>query len=253
MKPTILVVEDELLIAMDIKGILEHEGYNVIINLTTVNDAIQAIETYQPVLVLLDINLKQDDDDGISLGHYLLSKDTIPYIYITSFSDNVTLDRVKDTRPHGMIVKPFKTIDVRTAVSIVLNNYKHKKIDILRQEEKIDDAVPFIIKGVVAYINDHIDKRIDIDQLAQTTKWTYMHFIRMFTKFMGVTPYQYILKKKIAKSIVLITETDIPLSNIAADVSFSNYTNFCTVFKRETGKSPDNFRKFHSIKKYLEP
>lgn len=253
MKPTILVVEDELLIAMDIKGILEQEGYNVIINLTTVSDAIQAIETYQPVLVLLDINLKQVDDDGISLGHYLLSKDTIPYIYITSFSDNVTLDRVKDTRPHGMIVKPFKILDVKTTVTIVLNNYKHKKIDILRQEEKIADAVPFILKGIIAYINENVEKRIDIHELAQMTKWTYMHFIRTFTKFMGDTPYQYILKKKIAKSIVLITETDLPLSNIATDLSFSSYTNFCTVFRRETGKSPDNFRKFHSIKKYIEP
>ena len=125
MKQTILVVEDELLIAFDLKEILEEEGYNAIINIVTVAQAIELIENEKPILVLIDINLK-NNDDGVLIGHYLLKKDTIPYLYITSHSDKVTLDRVKETRPYGFIVKPFKPIDVKTTVSIILNNYQHK-------------------------------------------------------------------------------------------------------------------------------
>lgn len=253
MKPTILVVEDELLIAMDIQGILETEGYEVIINLTNVNEAIQAIETYEPALVLVDINLKQDDEDGISLGQYLLNKETVPYVYITSYTDNVTLDRVKDTRPHGMIIKPFKPADIRTTVSIVLNNFKHKKNDSIQKEDMYANDIPFALKEVLDYINENVEKKLDVQDLALMTKWKYMHFIRLFTKYVGETPYQYILKKKVAKAQQLIIETQIPLTQIAAELGFTSYTNFSNVFKRETGKIPTNLRKFTSVKKFLEP
>jgi response regulator RpfG family c-di-GMP phosphodiesterase len=57
-------------------------------------------------LLILILN---QNKDGVDLGTYLLAKDTIPYIYITSYSNNkVVLDRVNDTRPHGYIVKPLE-------------------------------------------------------------------------------------------------------------------------------------------------
>ena len=123
--PTILVVEDELIIALDIKEILEHEGYNVIIN-TTATQAIIAIEEHSLVLVLIDINLNQEKD-GVNLGEYLFQKKIVPFIYITSYTDNLTLLRVKDTNPNGFIVKPFRPIDVITTVGIVLNTIKFKR------------------------------------------------------------------------------------------------------------------------------
>lgn len=250
MKSTILVVEDELIIAYDIKGILEQEGYNVIINIVTVPDAIKAIEEHDPILILLDINLNQDID-GISLGNYLLKKDTIPFIYITSFSDNTTIDRVKDTRPHGIIIKPFKPLDIKTTVSVVLNNYKHKKIDVLRNQEISTDDAPFILKEVVKYIDSNISNRIDINELTQMTRWSSQHFIRVFTQFMGDTPYQYILKKKMEKAKVLISETDISMKDIAFELGFQSYGNFCKLFKRETDKNPNEYRKFNCINRYI--
>ena len=60
-----------------------------------------------------------------------------------------------------------------------------------------------------------------------------------------------ILKKKIEKASVLISNTDIPLTHIAADLSFSSYSNFCALFKRELGEKPDRYRKINSYKKYL--
>ena len=251
MKPTIIVVEDELIIAMDIKYILEKEGYNVITNITNLNAIIQAIKDFDPILILLDINLKLNDRDGISIGHYLLSKDSIPFIFVTSITDKFTVDRMKNTRPHGVIIKPFKPLDITTTVAVILNNFKHKNIDVLRQEKKIDSDVPFALKSVIAYINDNIDNRLDLEKLAELTSWNYMHFIRMFSKYMNVTPYQYVLQKKIEKSKVQISETDLKLSHIAQDLSFSSYSNFCTVFKRETGENPADYRKRSKLNEYL--
>jgi DNA-binding response OmpR family regulator len=128
MNTKILVVEDEVVIAMQIKSILEEEGYEVVINIYSVEAAIQHIEAETPMLVLIDINLNKYKD-GVDLGRYLLERGNIPYIYITSYSSKTTLDRVNETRPHGYIVKPFKPSDLVSTISIVLNNYKHREID----------------------------------------------------------------------------------------------------------------------------
>lgn len=251
-RPKILIVEDELLIAKDISNILESEGYETVIGITTVNEAIEIINQENFVLILIDINLRSNSD-GVELGSYLLKKDTLPFIYITSHSDNVTLDRVKDTRPHGIIIKPFKAIDIKSTVSIVLSNFKHKHIDVFRNDEehKVDE-VPFILKNVIQFINDNITEKIEIQQLTDMTKWSHHHFIRIFSKYINQTPYQYILKKKIEKAKAIICESDTSLSIIAVELGFSSYSNFCNAFKKETGKTPEMFRKLYYIKEQIK-
>ena len=251
-KPRILFVEVELLIAKDISMILENEGYETRIGITSVQEAIQALSEEKFSMVLVDVNLG-NNSDGVELGSYLLKRDTMPFVYITSYSDNVTLDRIKDTRPFGIIIKPFKPIDIKSTVSVILNNYKHKNIDLFRNQKKVIeikiDDIPFILKKVIEYIDSNIHHKIDVGELSILTKWSHHHFIKTFTKYMNQTPYQYILKKKIEKSKALIRETDIPLSAIALDLGFSSYSNFCNAFKKEIGKTPDIFRKIHNMNK----
>jgi AraC-like DNA-binding protein/CheY-like chemotaxis protein len=249
-KPLILIVEDELLIAKDISLILADEGYDTHIGITTVKEAIEALTQKEYDLVLIDINL-QNNSDGVELGNYLLNKDTVPYIYITSHSDNITIDRVKDSRPHAIIIKPYKPLDIKTSVSIVLNNYKHKKIDVLRTDEQLTDEVPFMLKEVVKYIDLHIKDRIDIIDLSKLTRWSSQHFIRVFTQYIGDTPYQYILRKKMEKAKILITDSDVSMKDIAFELGYESYGNFCKVFKRETGKKPNEYRKLNSVMKIL--
>jgi AraC-like DNA-binding protein len=239
---------------MDIKRILVQEGYNVIINFKNYNfaDTMNEIEKYDPVLVILDINLNNSDFDGISVAEQLLVKDHFPFIFITGNSDKETLERIKACRPHGIIIKPFKPIDISCTVNIVINNFNYNNIDVLRRDRAIDSDVPFVLKPVIKYIEDHVEQRIDIRLLCELTNYNYMHFIRMFSIYMKVTPYQYILQRKIEKAKILMTESNKLLTHIAMDLSFSSYSNFCNVFKRLTGYTPDNYRKLNSVKNYLK-
>jgi len=68
-------------------------------------EAVAQISKTQPTLVLLDIQL-QSKKDGVDIAHYL-SNEQIPYLFLTSQTDPVTLSRVKETNPLGYIVKPF--------------------------------------------------------------------------------------------------------------------------------------------------
>jgi AraC-like DNA-binding protein len=248
---SILIIEDELLIAKDISNILEKEGYVTKIGITNVADAKKELENNRYDLVLIDVKLN-NNSNGVDIGTYLLEKDSIPYLFITSHSDSVTVEQIKLTRPHGIIIKPFKPVDVITTVSIVLNNYKHKNIDVLREPEKLQDETPFILKNVIEFIDTNLNEKIDLHQLSTLTKWSHQHFIKLFTNFMGQTPYQYILQKKIENAKALIVETDIPLTGIALDFGFESYSNFFNAFKKETGCTPDFYRKMYQIKKHLK-
>ncbi len=242
MKTKILVVEDESIIAFDIKMILENEGYEVIIDIKSVEAAIACIESHHPQLVLIDINLNQNKD-GTHLGSYLLERDTIPYIYVTSYSNKITLDKVNKTRPLGYLVKPFKPQDLLSIVSIVLNNFNHKKIDTHRLQNPTEDVIPFKIKNIITYINTNIEKKLEVSELLLLTNWTKRHFGRLFMQYLNVSPYQYILNKKIEKAKSLLKETNIPINEIAFELGFQSYSSFCTVFKKMNLVTPEVYRK----------
>lgn len=247
MKQKILVVEDEVIIFYDIKGILQKD-YEEVINVKTVEEAKELLEKEHFDLVLLDINLKSDQD-GTQLGKYLLQKDTIPFVYITSYSDKATLDKVKDTRPYGYLVKPFKANDLLSTVFLALNNFKHRNVDILRSNIAIVDDVPYRIKNTINYINDHVTEKIELSTLAAITNWKEHHFIRVFTKLMGVTPYQYILACKIEKAKILLMEDNLPITSISYELGFQSHSNFINAFKKITNTTPEAFRNLTRMNK----
>ncbi|MBU3661517.1 MAG: response regulator transcription factor [Flavobacteriales bacterium] len=240
----VLIVEDEFLIAKDIEGLLLDEGYEVISYVSTVDQAIQMIESNEPDLVLTDISLI-GDKDGVDLGLYLIKKDTTPFIYLTSHTDKLIMDRVKETRPYGFIVKPFKDVDVKTTVEIVLNNFTHRKIDVVRSAEEVNNDIPFVLKKVINHINDHISEKIKVEELAQLTKWKSQHFQRLFFKYVGTTPNQYILNRKVEKAKGLLIETEMTVSEISFELGFQSTSNFFNAFKKITGKTPGIYRSWH--------
>lgn len=237
----ILVIEDQSIIALDIKYTLETEGYEVNIDYKSVANVFEILENKPPDLVLIDINLNEEQN-GIDIGNYLLKKDEIPFIYITSYSDKASLEKVKKTRPYGFIVKPYKREDLISTVFLVINNFQFRKIDLLRNNtiEKID--IPIQLKTTLDYIDNNINQKIDVAQLAALTRWDTAHFSRVFKQFLVLTPYQYILKQKIEASKILIETTDDQLQSIADDFGFSSYSNFCNAFKKITNLSPENYR-----------
>ncbi|RAP33751.1 response regulator [Candidatus Marinamargulisbacteria bacterium SCGC AG-439-L15] len=104
--PRVLIVEDEVIIAEDIRHIVEREGYCVVGAVSSGQAAITMVEKTKPDIVLMDICL-QDKEDGITTAAFLKLCYQIPVIFITAYSDKDKLDRVKDVDPSGYIVKPY--------------------------------------------------------------------------------------------------------------------------------------------------
>lgn len=118
----ILIVEDEPLIAEDLRAHLEELGYEVCATCDNALDAMGEIASHKPDLLLLDINLG-DGADGIQLAEKVKAKHRMPFIFVTSHSDKTTLERVKPLRPAGFIIKPFDENDLRTQIELALARY----------------------------------------------------------------------------------------------------------------------------------
>jgi len=118
----ILIVEDEPIIAADIESSLLLHDYEIAGIAYSSNQALDMLVNRYPDLVLLDIALK-GDKDGIQIAEIIREKFQIPFIYLTSFSDRLTLERAKPTMPYGYIVKPFKDKDLLTTIEIGMYRY----------------------------------------------------------------------------------------------------------------------------------
>jgi len=75
------------------------------------------------------------------------------------------------------------------------------------------------------------------------TSWSSQHFLRMFSKYVGLTPLKYITYRKIEKAKALLIETNIATRQISYEIGFTSHGNFCVVFKKLTGKHPTNIAK----------
>ncbi|MEM7580563.1 MAG: ATP-binding protein [Mastigocoleus sp.] len=135
----ILIVEDEQIIAEDIRETLEDIGYQVVGTVSTGEDAIPLAASSRPHLVLMDI-LLAGEMDGIEASKHIQSHFNIPVVYLTANADKVTLKRVKETHPFGYVLKPFDDKILATTIDIALSRHEveveMRKSLIISQNEK---------------------------------------------------------------------------------------------------------------------
>jgi two-component system, response regulator PdtaR len=130
----ILIVEDEPIISDDIELTLLANHYDIAGKAYSSAQTLDMLVNRYPDLVLLDISIK-GDKDGIDIATLIREKYQIPFIFLTSFSDKLTLDRAKPTMPYGYIVKPFKDRDLLTAIELGMYRFstENNKTPIIKE------------------------------------------------------------------------------------------------------------------------
>lgn len=121
-KYSILIVEDEPLIAEDIQGYLEESGFAVLGIANSGAVALEMLSKTKPDALLLDINLGSGPD-GIELAGIIRKEYQLPFVFLTSHADKATLERAKHTFPAGYLLKPFDGSDLMTSLEIALFNH----------------------------------------------------------------------------------------------------------------------------------
>lgn len=162
-KMNILVVEDERIVAEDIKMRLQKLGYAVPGIVFSGEEAVKKAESMQPDLVLMDIVLEKKMN-GIEAASIISSCFNIPIVYLTAYADNKTLEKAKISEPFGYILKPFEDRELYTTIEMAF--YKFKIGNMLKESEEryrgvvenAHDAIYIINQDGFQYANPAFEK-----------------------------------------------------------------------------------------------
>lgn len=157
--PSILVVEDESIVALDLQESLRAMGYDPYAVAASADEAIACVTERCPDLVLMDIRIR-GDRDGIETAAMLRERFLVPVLFLTAHADDATVARAKATTPHGYLLKPVRAAELRSAIEVAL--YRHEVEKRLRERERwfsttlrsIGDAVITVdLAGKVTFMN----------------------------------------------------------------------------------------------------
>jgi len=229
----ILIVEDELIIAEDMRNILEKMGYAVTGVAMDAEEAIEFLNIEKPDLILLDINLG-GKKDGIQLAEEINDKFDLPFIFTTSYTDGPTIGRAKKVNPVNYLVKPFKPEQLYTAIEIAMFNLAKKQKDITAENEEgliIKDAI--FIKEKYRYTKIRIDDILwikaegnylelhlaDKKELIRASLGNFLERLARNNFFRTHKSYAVNLDhlSKVEPTQVFIDKTEIPISKVYAE------------------------------------
>jgi PAS domain S-box-containing protein len=144
----ILIVEDESVVAEDIRRKLLDLGYEVLDIAFTGADSVRLAGSDEPDLVLMDISL-QGSIDGIEAARMIDVQYDIPVVFLTAFSDRGTIEGAKETRPYGFMLKPFTERELHVAIEMALHR-KEVERSLRRSRRVLATALDGIDHGVIA-------------------------------------------------------------------------------------------------------
>ena len=124
-KHKVIIVEDDEITSLNLNMSLQKHGYSVVAMCDNASMAKNKIATHHPDVILIDISL-QDNNDGIKLAKTIKEKYDIPFIYLTSYSDDDIIAQAKLTEPYGYIVKPFDPSSLHATIQMALFKYQQK-------------------------------------------------------------------------------------------------------------------------------
>ncbi len=211
----VLIVEDERMIAEDIKYTLNQYNYDVIGIYNKGIKAIKNVAKLKPDIILMDIML-EGEINGIETGKIILKDHDIPIIFLTAYADPVTIESAKSITPYGYILKPFEAEELYAAIEIAL--LKHKSEKKLNKSKALFESMFFGNPEPCIYLDKDF-RVIDINP----------RFIEFFGFSLDET------KGKKIDALIIPEKYEEEATNLNKD-TLSGYVYFDTYRKNKTGE-----------------
>jgi PAS domain S-box-containing protein len=131
----ILIVEDEYIIASDLRAKLEQMGFQTCPHVSAGEEVVRQVKSHRPDLVLMDIQLS-GAMDGISAAELVRERFSLPVIFLTSFMDREMVERARSCKPHGYLIKPYNELTLQVTIEMALDRAR-AEIKLLESEERL--------------------------------------------------------------------------------------------------------------------
>jgi|GEM_PF-1545876 len=142
-------------------------------------------------------------------------------------------------------IKELSTYDVQNDAYVSLN-LEAILVEIYARKyygTEIENPQNYAIIQALFYIEQNIDKKITLEGLSEFVGYSVYHFSRLFKKEVGLPPYEYITRFRLDLAKHYLITTQKPIKDIALECGYSNEINFYSLFKKNVGTSPKQFRK----------
>ncbi|MDI3561907.1 helix-turn-helix domain-containing protein [Bradyrhizobium sp. Arg816] len=101
---------------------------------------------------------------------------------------------------------------------------------------------PRVVRRVREHIDSNIDQRISVEALAKLASLSVCYFVRAFKQSVGVTPHDYLIRRRVERTMELLSRTEMPLSEIALAAGFADQSHCARRFRQHVGMSPRDYR-----------
>lgn len=229
----VLIVEDEFVTLDTLRNYLEDSGYEVSGDAMRAEEALTVLEEGTTDIAILDIHLK-GEKDGIWLAGQIRERYKIPYIFLSAFSDPVTVEAASRTRPFGYLVKPFTKADIFTSIEVALKNYAEQVEELKLPKSHNSISTEVLINDAIFVKDNLIFQKIVIREIMYVQAFkNYLelhlagnrHVIRStLTDFQKILPKEYFVQthrsyvvnlefvQKIGGDFVLAGSVNVPIS-----------------------------------------
>jgi AraC family transcriptional regulator len=101
---------------------------------------------------------------------------------------------------------------------------------------------PRQLRQVLDYIDAHLDRQIELENLAQLLGMSQFHFSRLFKQSLGSSPYQYLIQQRVERAKQLLKQTDRAIVEIALACGFNSHSHLSKTFRQIIGVTPKAYR-----------
>lgn len=132
------------------------------------------------------------------------------------------------------------------ATLLTLSLQRHNSTSAGQLFRASDTSGTITIECVLDFIEEHLSENLCLARVAGMVHFSQYHFARLFRKTVGVSPHQYVIRRRVERTKLLLLATDWTLAAIAPEVGFASGSHLALQFKRVTGTSPKHYRRYHT-------
>lgn len=240
----LMVVDDEPLVRAFVKSVIQKEKLPVSLLIEAENgfDAIHFAAQHKFDLILMDIRIP--GMDGIAATENILAANPDTKIIIISAYDEFEYARnALRAGACDYLLKPIRPDDL-VHIIFAVNTTKSNTTDHVISSEGIR---PKLISDTCSYVQKNLKNKLSLVKISKTVFVSPSHLSRTFKKETGQSLVDYITEQRVLKAKKLLLETNLSITDIAAEVGFDSAAYFSTCFKNQLGFSPRDYKKHKKL------